>query len=109
MKFKVGDTVLVTSGKDKGKKSEVIRALPQENTVVVKGLNLFTRHVKPVAGKSGQKIVRERPLSVAKIAHVNDKGEIDRVGYSVAKDGSKVRIFKKTGAAVTEQKRTQKK
>lgn len=108
MKFKIGDTVLVTSGKDKGKKSEVIRVVPQENAVVVKGLNLFTRHVKPVAGRSGQKVVSERPLSVAKVAHLNEKGETDRIGYTVAKDGTKVRVFKKTGAAVTEKKQAKK-
>ncbi len=104
MKFKVGDTVLVTSGKDKGKKGEIARVLPQENTVVVTGMNLFTRHIKPTAGKSGQKVVSERPLSVAKITHVNENGAADRIGYTVAKDGTKVRIFKKTGAAVTEKK-----
>lgn len=108
MKFKVGDTVLITSGKEKGKKGEITRVLPQENTVVVKGMNLFTRHVKPMAGRSGQKVVSERPLSVAKVAHVNEAGVADRIGFTVAKDGTKVRIFKKSGVAVAEKKQAKK-
>jgi len=77
--------------------------------VVVEGANMYVKHVKPMGGRSGDKLSVERALSTAKIALVNDKGEVDRIGYKVAKDGSKTRVFKKTGAAVPEPKTEAKK
>lgn len=100
MKFKVGDQVIVTAGKDKGKKSTITRVLPREDRVVVDGANQYTKHVKPMAGRSGERVVLERPLPTAKIAVLNDKGEPDRIKMAVAKDGSKSRIFAKTGKPV---------
>lgn len=102
MKFKVGDMVLVTAGKDKGKQAKITAVMPKQNKVVVEGVNMYTRHVKPYMGQSGQVTRRERPMSTAKIAILNDKGEADRIGYKVAKDGSKERVFKKTGKPVSE-------
>jgi large subunit ribosomal protein L24 len=104
VKFKVGDKVLVTAGKDKGKTSEITAVLPQANKVVVKDANMYTRHVKPVQGRSGEKVRKERALDTAKIAIINDKGNPDRIGFRVAKDGSKDRIFKKTGKVVPDNK-----
>lgn len=109
MKFKVGDTVKVTSGKDKGKVSSIVKVVPKKNTVVVDGANMYVKHVKPYGGRSGDKLSVERALPTAKIAIVNDKGEVDRIGYKVAKDGSKTRVFKKTGAVVPEPKKEAKK
>jgi len=109
MKFKVGDKVKVTSGKDKGKLSSIVKVIPKKNTVVVEGVNMYVKHVKPMGGRSGDKLSVERALSTAKIALVNDTGEVDRIGYKVAKDGSKTRVFKKTGAAVPEPKTEAKK
>lgn len=102
MKFKLGDQVLITAGKDKGKKGEIVKVLPKKNQVVVEGMNLYTRHqpAMPALGKPGEKITRERPLDTAKIAIINDQGEPDRIGYKINKDGSKVRIFKKTGEVI---------
>jgi len=100
MKFKKGDQVLITGGKDKGRKGEIIRILPKAMKVVVRGINLYTRHVKPSAGKSGEKKVIERPLLLAKIAIINEKGQADRIGYQINKDGSKTRIYKKTGTVI---------
>jgi hypothetical protein len=57
-------------------------------------------------GRAGSKNSIERPLPTAKVAIINDKGQADRIGYSVAKDGSKTRIFKKTGVVVPEPKKT---
>jgi large subunit ribosomal protein L24 len=100
MKFKVGDKVLVTAGKDKGQKEEIVKVFPTQNRVIVKGANMYSKHIKPIGDKPGDKVRRERPLPVAKIAILNDKGEVDRIGYKVAKDGSKERVFKKTGQPV---------
>jgi large subunit ribosomal protein L24 len=109
MKLKVGDTVLVTAGKDKGKTGVITRVLPDKDKVVVGGANKYVRHIKPMSGRAGDRVELERPLPTAKVAVINDKGQPDRVGYRVAKDGSKTRVFKKTGAVVPEPKQTEKK
>ncbi|PIR61715.1 MAG: 50S ribosomal protein L24 [Candidatus Pacebacteria bacterium CG_4_10_14_0_8_um_filter_43_12] len=104
MKFKVGDKVIITGGKDKGKQGKILRVLPEVERVVVEDANLYTRHVKPMAGRAGEKLRVPRSLHTASVAIINDKGKADRIGFSVAKDGSKTRIFKKTGALVPEPK-----
>lgn len=109
MKLRVNDQVLVTAGKDKGKKGKVVRVVPSKNAVVVEGVNMYVKHFKPMQGQAGQKTTLARPLPTAKVAIINDKGEADRIGYKVEKDGSKVRIFKKTGKVVPEPKVEKKK
>lgn len=109
MKLRVGDQVLVTAGKDKGKKSEIVKVLPKEEKVVVKGVNLYTRHVKPMGDRAGEKRQIERPLAVGKVAILNDKNQPDRVGYKVMADGRKERVFKKTGKAVPQPAKNDKK
>jgi len=99
MKFKVGDHVLVTAGKDKGKKSTIVKVLPKPNKVIVKDVNMYVKHIKPYGDKPGEKVRRERALDLAKIAILNDKDQVDRIGFKVSK-GSKQRIFKKTGKLV---------
>jgi large subunit ribosomal protein L24 len=103
MKLKIGDKVLVTAGKDKGKKSEVIAVFPKEDKVTVKDVNLYVKHVKPMMDRKGEKVRRERPMSVAKVAILNDKDQADRIAYKVTASGSKERIFKKTGQTIKDQ------
>lgn len=102
MRFKVGDQVIVTSGKDKGIKSEIIAVYPEKNQVLVRGANYMIKHVKPMPmlNRPGERIRKEKPLSVAKIAIINDKGQPDRIGLKVGQKGEKLRIFKKTGVLV---------
>lgn len=106
MRFKVGDKVIVTSGKDKGIKSEIIAVFPDEDKVLVKGANFYVKHVKPVAmiNRPGERIRKERPMSVAKVAIINGQDQPDRIGYKVDDQGKKVRIFKKTGKAIPAKK-----
>lgn len=104
MKFKVGDVVLVTGGKDKGKQGSILQVLPKEDRVVVAGVNLYTKHIKPMGGRAGDRVRKERALPTANVAILNDKKQPDRIGYRVAKDGSKERIFKKTNATVPDNK-----
>jgi large subunit ribosomal protein L24 len=100
MKFRVGDTVIVTGGKDKGKQGKVLRVSPTDSTVVVQGVNMYTRHFKPMMGQAGRRERKERALPTAKIALFNpDTKAADRVGYKI-EDGKKVRFFKKTGKTV---------
>lgn len=99
MKFQVGDRVKVTGGKDKGKEGLIIKVNPEAQTVTVKGVNLYTRHIKKTTNQEGQKVKRERALPTANVAIINNEGMIDRVGY-VLRDGRKFRVFKKTGQTV---------
>lgn len=68
MKIKKGDTVLIIKGKDKGKTGKVIKALPKENRIIVEGLNLVKKHLKPKrAGEKGKIIEKPAPLHVSKV------------------------------------------
>jgi large subunit ribosomal protein L24 len=104
VKFKVGDIVLVTTGKDKGKQGPILKVVPKENKVVVAGVNIYTKHIKPMAGRPGDRVRSERALPTGNIAILNDKKQPDRIGYRVAKDGSKERVFKKTNKVVPDNK-----
>lgn len=104
MKFKAGDQVIITGGKDKGKKGTVIRVYPATDRVLVEGVNMYAKHIKPIAGRAGDKVVAERPLPTAKVAIINDKGQPDRIGYQVDKKGTKTSIFRKTGTVIPEKK-----
>jgi len=97
-KFKKGDIVLVTGGKDKGKTGEIIKVLPKKDTVVVKGVNMYKKHVKPTQNTQGGMVARERPLSTGKVM-VTVAGKPVRIGLKVEKSGI-VRINKQTGAKV---------
>lgn len=97
-KFKKGDMVLVTGGKDKGKKGEIIAIIPKKDRLVVKGVNMYKKHVKPTQNKPGGMVSLERPLSPAKVMLLSGDKPV-RVGLKRTKD-SVARINKKTGKAV---------
>lgn len=103
MKFKVGDTVKVTIGKNKGKQAKIKQVLPQADQVVVEGINKYKKHLKPrQTGGQGQILERERPLSTAKIALICPKcNQPTRAGYLVDKTGNKQRICRKCNAPLT--------
>lgn len=99
MKFKKGDEIIVTIGKDKGRKGKIEKVFPQENTVVVAGVNMYKRHTKRRDDKHpGGIIEKPRPLSVGKIALVCPKcGKQTRIGYTIAAK-EKYRVCKKCEA-----------
>lgn len=98
MKLHVGDTVQIIAGSDKGKTGEVIQILRKEERVVVEGVNVVTKHIKPSqADPEGGIITREAPIHVSNVAFYDSKAkETVKVGYKI-EDGKKVRINKKTG------------
>ncbi|MCD8484431.1 50S ribosomal protein L24 [Candidatus Woesebacteria bacterium] len=101
MKFKVGDKVIVTSGKDKGHQGQILKVNPEAETVVVQGANMYTRNFKPMMGQAGRRERKERALPTAKVAIWNEATkQADRIGYQIEKDGTKVRVFKKTGKKI---------
>jgi large subunit ribosomal protein L24 len=99
MRIKKGDTVQVIAGKDKGKTGEVLRTLPYENRVVVQGINLRTRHVKPTQeGETGRIVTEEAAVHASNVMiYSTDKKIASRVEIVVDKDGTKKRRLKKTG------------
>jgi len=99
MRIKKGDTVQVIAGKDKGKTGEVIRTLPYENRVIVEGINMRTRHVKPAQeGESGRIVTEEASLHASNVMiYSTSKQVASRVEIVVEKDGTKKRRLKKTG------------
>jgi len=93
---KSGDTVQVLSGKDKGKKGKVLEVSPKEGKVIVEGLNIGSKHVKPrKMGQPGGIIKVERPMYGCKVQLVCPKcGKSTRVGHKILSDGSKQRQCK---------------
>ena len=101
MRIKKGDTVQVLSGNDKGKKGEVLEVMPKDSKVVVKGVNVRKKHIKPRRqGEEGGIIPIECAIDSSKVNVVCPKcGKSTRVEYKVEND-KKVRICKKCGAVI---------
>ena len=101
MKIKKKDTVLITSGKDKGKKGTVLRILVKENRLVVENVNLRKRHQKPKkSGEKGQVVTVPSPIALANVKLVCPKcGQGTRVGYKIV-DKKKYRICKKCNSEI---------
>ncbi len=102
MRIRKGDTVQVINGKEKGKTGSVIRTLPFQNRVVVEGINLRTRHVKPTQeGESGRIVTEEASLHASNVMlYSKEKKVASRVELIIEKDGSKKRRLKKTGELI---------
>jgi large subunit ribosomal protein L24 len=102
MHIKKGDTVQVISGKDKGKVAEVLQTFPQFSKVIVQGVNIQTKHIKPQQeGESGQRITREAPIHSSNVMLYSTKQKVaSRVCYTFKEDGRKVRMLKKTGEII---------
>ena len=100
-KIRKGDTVVVLSGKDKGKTGEVIRSMPKDSKVLVSGVNVAARHRKPTqANPQGGIERKEAPLHVSKVAVADPKsGKPTRVRFE-ERDGKKVRIAAKSGELI---------
>jgi len=102
MKIIKSDKVKILIGKDKGRIGEVVRVFPKKDQVVVKGLNLFKKHVKPGQNQKGGIVEKERPFLVSKVALICPNCQkATRVGYEVDKSGQKYRICKKCHSMLT--------
>ncbi len=101
MKIKNGDTVVITTGKDRNKTGKIIRVLEKSNRVVVEGLNMVTKHVRKTAQKKGQKLNFEASLNASNVMLIDPKTKKGtRVGYQVSKEGKKERIAKKSNTVI---------
>ena len=101
-KIRKGDEVLVRAGKDKGKRGTVLNVMADDH-VLVEGINLAKRHMKPnpQQGTGGGIVEKEMPLHISNVAIYNAlEGKGDRIGFKRLEDGKKVRIYKSTGEVV---------
>ena len=101
-KIKKGDYVVVISGGDKGQKGEVLKVFPKEERVVVKGVRMVKRHMRPTQANPDGGIQQfEAPVHVSNVAHLDPKdSKPTRVGFKTLKDGKKVRVAKKSGEVI---------
>jgi large subunit ribosomal protein L24 len=101
LKIRKGDHVVVITGKDKGKKGEVLKVMLAENRVIVKGVAVVRRHQRQTATQEGGIISKEGPIHVSNVALEDPKdGSPTRVGYKFLKDGRKVRFAKRSGEII---------
>ena len=97
MNFKTGDKVVVIAGKDKGKEGKIIKILRKENRVVVEGVNIHKKHLKPNGQKEGSIVDRETPIHASNVMLIDPKtNKPTRIGHTVDKKGKKIRIARKS-------------
>jgi large subunit ribosomal protein L24 len=98
MKIKKGDEVVVISGRDKGRRGEVLRVFPGEGRLIVQGVHMARRHQKPRMGDPGGIVEKELTIHVSNVAHIDPQThQPTRVGYKILEDGRKVRVARRSG------------
>ena len=97
-KIKKGDTVVMMTGRDKGKSGEVVSVMPKELRAVVRGINVVKKHQKQSASQEGGIISKELPVHLSNLALRDPKdGKPTRVGFKFLEEGRKVRFAKRSG------------
>lgn len=105
LKIKKGDSVVVLTGRDKGKRGEVIEVRPKENRALVRGINVVRRHQRQTASQEGGIISKEAAIQISNLALEDPKdGKPTRVGFRTLEDGKKVRFAKRSGEIIPEKK-----
>ena len=100
MRIKKNDTVVVITGKDKGKHGKVLKAMPKDNKVIVEGVNVQTKHAKATRNTAAEIKHIEGPIDASNVMLYDAKAkEVIKVAYEV-RDGKKVRVSKKTGNVI---------
>jgi large subunit ribosomal protein L24 len=100
-KIRKGDRVIVTTGRDKGKKGEVLRVYPDDRRALVSGVNIVKRHQRQTQRQQGGIVNKEAPVHLSNLAHVDPKnGDATRIGFKFLGDGRKVRFAKKSGEVI---------
>ena len=100
-KIRKGDRVVVTTGRDRGKKGQVLKMFLEENRALVSGVNVVKRHQKQTQKLQGGIVNKESPIHLSNLAHADPKdGSATRIGFKILADGRKVRFAKKSGEVI---------
>ena len=100
-KIKKGDRVIVTTGRDKGKKGEVLKMFPSEERALVSGVNVVKRHQRQTQRVQGGIVSKESPIHLSNLAHVDPKsGAATKIGFKKLGDGRTVRFARKSGEVI---------
>ncbi len=100
-KLKKGDQVIVLSGRDKGKRGEILRMIPVDGRAIVQGVNLVKRHQRQQGAQESGIITKEATIDLSNLALVDPKsGDATRVGFKTLEDGRKVRFARKSGEVI---------
>jgi large subunit ribosomal protein L24 len=101
LKIKKGDSVVVITGRDKGKTGEVLRVRPADSRVIVQGINVAKRHARPRMGDPGGIIEKELTIHISNVAHIDPRSsKPTRIGYKHLDDGRKVRFARRSGEVI---------
>ncbi|TAL00786.1 MAG: 50S ribosomal protein L24 [Rhodospirillaceae bacterium] len=101
LKIKKGDKVIVLAGRDKGRTGEVVKALPEENKVVVQGINMVKRHTRASQTSNGGIVEKEAAIHASNVAHLDPKdNKATRVGFKIIDGDRKVRFAKRSGEVI---------
>ncbi len=104
-KVRKGDRVVVTTGREKGKKGEVLKVYPTEGRVLISGVNVIKKHQKQTQTQQGGIITKEGSIDLSNLALQDPKdGKPTRIGFKMLADGSKVRIARRSGEVIPEKK-----
>ena len=100
-RLRKGDEVIVLTGRDRGRKGEILSIRRKESRVLVSGVNMVKRHTKPSGMQAGGIVEKEAPIHISNVALVDPKtSEPTRIGYRLLADGRKVRYAKRSGEVV---------
>jgi large subunit ribosomal protein L24 len=99
-RIRKGDRVVVTTGRDKGKKGEVLKLYPKDDRALVSGVNVVKRHQRQTQRQQAGIISKESPIHLSNISHADPRtGEATRIGFKI-EGGRKVRFAKKSGEVI---------
>ena len=100
-KIRKGDNVIVLTGRDRGRRGEVIQVMPDEGRALVRGIHMVKRHQRQTAAQDGGIISKEASIHLSNLAITDPKdGKPTRVGFKILPDGKKVRIARRSGVEI---------
>ena len=100
-KFKKGDTVIVMAGRDKGKSGEIMRVVPGQQRLYVRGVNVVKRHTRPTQSSPGGIVEKESGIHISNVSHIDPKDDKPtRVGFKVIEGDRKVRFAKRSSEII---------
>ena len=99
-KIRKGDKVIVLTGRDKGRTGEVIEVRPSESRALVRGIHMVKRHQRQTPQQEGGIISKEGPIHLSNLAYADKDGKATRIGWKIQKDGTRVRVAKRSGAEI---------